>query len=101
MYLLEKYDLVLPAQAGLSNAWLGFSAEAAYELAYAQRGVSVTSKGTQNTLGYFYTTYSHDLLNSMLSKQPQCHLLSVTAKLALEPSPSPWVFWGEGCSELW
>lgn len=48
MYLLEKYNFVLTIQAGSSSEWLRFSVETAYELAYAQHRMSVTSKGTQN-----------------------------------------------------
>lgn len=83
MYLLEKYELVLTIQAGLSGEWLEFSVETAYELAYAQRGMSVTSKGVQNAPEYFYTMYSYDLLNSVKSKKPQYHLYSVKAELSL------------------
>lgn len=83
MYLLEKYNLVLTIQAGLSSEWLEFSVETAYELAYAQRGMSVTSKGVQNTPEYSYMMYSYNLLNSIKSNQPQYHLYSVTAEHSL------------------
>lgn len=69
MYLLEKYNLVLIIQAGLSSEWPEFSVETAYKLAYAH-GLSLTSKGLQNTPEYFYMMYLYDLLNSMKSKQP-------------------------------
>jgi len=83
MYLLEKYNLVLTIQAALSSEWLEFSVETAYELAYAQCGMSVTSKCMQNTPEYFYMMYSHDLLNSIKSRQPQHHVYSVTDDLSI------------------
>lgn len=83
MYLLEKYNLVLSIQPGLSSEWLEFSVEIAYELAYAQRGVSVTSKGMQTSPGYFYMMYLCDLLNLLKSKPGVSSSVSLVATSAL------------------